>query len=298
MNSAFVFIKPHANTAGTRDLVSQKFAEVGITVKSEGELTGEQIDEQKLIDQHYYAIASKATILKPHQLPVPAAKFEETFGLSWEDALAQGVVFNAMDGCAYLGLDAFQLEKEWRKCTKLVKFGGGFYCGLVDTVEGKDPAYIFNAFFMSMRAAFVQPGTSIHFYEVEFNPEELKWEDFRGKVLGPTNPANAPADSLRGLIMANWESLGLEAQPDTGNNGVHASASPVEGLAERMNWLKADLEQDSFGAKLLSSGVITKQHISDWSVDPQVSGVGSLFDAVEDMDCSDCYDKLVEIAKL
>ena len=32
------------------------------------------IDEKKLIDQHYYAIASKATILKPEQLNVPADK--------------------------------------------------------------------------------------------------------------------------------------------------------------------------------------------------------------------------------
>jgi hypothetical protein len=39
-------------------------------------LTAEQIDEGKLIDQHYYAIASKATILKPEQLNVPADKFK------------------------------------------------------------------------------------------------------------------------------------------------------------------------------------------------------------------------------
>ena len=27
---------------------------------------------------------------------------------------------------------------------KLVKFGGGFYCGLIDTVKGKDPVYVMN----------------------------------------------------------------------------------------------------------------------------------------------------------
>ena len=30
-------------------------------------------------------------------MPVPAAKFEEAFGLSWKDALAAGSVFNALD---------------------------------------------------------------------------------------------------------------------------------------------------------------------------------------------------------
>ena len=28
----------------------------------------------------------------------------------------------------------------------------------------------------------------------------MKWEDFRGKFLGPTDPAQAPAGSLRNLI--------------------------------------------------------------------------------------------------
>ena len=30
-------------------------------------------------------------------MPVPAAKFEEAFGLSWNDALAAGSVYNALD---------------------------------------------------------------------------------------------------------------------------------------------------------------------------------------------------------
>jgi hypothetical protein len=34
-----------------------------------------------------------------------------------------------------------------------------------------------------------------------------------------------------------WEALGLRAPCNTSDNGVHASASPFEGLAEKMNWL-------------------------------------------------------------
>lgn len=59
-----------------------------------------------LIDQHYYAIASKATILKPDQIPVPKQLFEDSFGLSYESALADGLVFNAKDACTHLGVDA------------------------------------------------------------------------------------------------------------------------------------------------------------------------------------------------
>ena len=36
----------------------------------------------------------------PDQLNVPEDMFQSQFGLSWKDALASGMVFNAMDGCA------------------------------------------------------------------------------------------------------------------------------------------------------------------------------------------------------
>ncbi len=44
----------------------------------------------------------------------------------------------------------------------------------------------------------------------------LAWSDFRGKVLGPTDPAAAPAGSLRGQILAKWQDLGLKQVPNTG----------------------------------------------------------------------------------
>jgi len=298
MNTAFVFIKPHANTASVQALVSATLASKNITVLSEGELTAEEIDSGMLIDQHYYAIASKATLVKPNQLPVNSEKFEKQFGLTWEAALAQGNVYNALDACNYLGIDADALDAAWakaKKADKLVKLGGGFYAGLIDTIDGKEPIFTFNGFFMSMRAKFVVPGSSIHYYVVQFNPEELSWADFRGKVLGPTDPAAAPADSLRGIILADWVNLGLKTVPDTGDNGVHASASPFEGLCERLNWLKAPLEADDFGAQLLAAG-IPADTIKEWSVDPQVKG-RSLFDSLEDLDASACIAKAVELAQ-
>ena len=43
-NAAFVFIKPHANTTAAQNLVTSTLKAKGITIKSEGELTAEQID--------------------------------------------------------------------------------------------------------------------------------------------------------------------------------------------------------------------------------------------------------------
>ena len=86
-----MFIKPHAVTDKVKGLAK-------VT------------DKKKLLDQHYHAIAPKATILKPELLNVPEDKFQAQFVLSWKDALASGKVLNAMDGCAQLGLDAEQMD--------------------------------------------------------------------------------------------------------------------------------------------------------------------------------------------
>jgi len=300
-NAAFVFIKPHANTDKVRDLAKAGLTAKGIRILAEGSLTGEVIDEKKLIDKHYYAIASKATIKQPSELNVPADKFKEQFGLEWADVLASGKVFNALDGCKHLGIDASQMDAAWgqaKAAKKLVKFGGGFYCGLVE-IEGKEPVYIFNGFFMAMRSKFTTPGTAIYYYSVDWDPATLSWADFRGKVLGPTDPAEAPADSLRGQILAKWEELGLTGQPNVGDNGMHASASPFEGFAERNNWLGVPTKDDPFGSLMLGRGM-SESRIEEWSVDPQVKIAedkkGSIFDQLEDMDAAACLDKVVALS--
>lgn len=57
-NSAFVFVKPHANTPAVQSLVRQKLVAAGCVILSEVDIDGKTIDENKLIDQHYYAIGT------------------------------------------------------------------------------------------------------------------------------------------------------------------------------------------------------------------------------------------------
>jgi len=301
-NAAFVFIKPHAVTDKVKALAKAGLESKGIKILQEGSLSGEVIDSKKLIDNHYYAIAVKATIKKPNELNVPNDKFKEQFGLDWQAALDSGKVFNALDGCKEFGIDAEGMAAAWDTAKaekKLVKLGGGFYCGLL-SAGGKE-LYIMNGFFMSMRAKFTKPGTEIYYFSVEWNSSVLSWADFRGKVLGPTDPVEAPADSLRGKIFKDWEALGLKSVPNTGDNGMHASASPFEGTAERGNWLEVVLKDDVFGKQLLGAGM-SEAMIKDWSVDAQVNvGDGkkaSIFDQVEDMDSPDCLGKLVGLSKI
>jgi len=267
-------------------------------IVKEGTITSKEIDEKQLIDNHYYAIASKATILKPDALNVPKKMFTEKFGGDWDEQLKSGKIFNAKDACSHLGITSDELNTEWaksKKAGKLVKFGGGFYCGLVDTLPGKDPIYVMNGFFMSMRQNFVAEGVSIYYFVVEFESKDLSWEAFRGEVLGPTDPGTAPEGSLRGIFFKDWEKLGLKFVPNVGDNAVHASASPFEALAEKCNWLGMKAEDDAtFGVPLLK--VLDKKTFDDWSKDPAVtygptsefSIKKSVFDSVEDTDSDYC----------
>jgi nucleoside diphosphate kinase len=140
-NQAFVFIKPHAVTDKVKALATKTFDSMGLVIKGEGKIDGATIDNDKLIDNHYYAIANKAALTKPKDLNPPEAKqleFKEIFGLTWPDALRAGKVFNAVDGCRALGLTGDEMDCQWakaKKAKKLVKFGGGFYAGLVEPIK-------------------------------------------------------------------------------------------------------------------------------------------------------------------
>lgn len=120
-------------------------------------------------------------------------------------------------------------------------------------------------------------------------------------VLKSTKKAKG---SIRRTILDNYKALGLKSKPNTGDNGVHASASPFEGLAERVNWLGKKVEEDSFGKGLLAKGVPVET-IKKWSEDAQVSVVGetedgktmSVFDTLEDLDADISLAKVSKIGK-
>jgi hypothetical protein len=181
LNSAFVFVKPHANTQATRDLVREMLTEAGIDILSEQDIDGETIDKNGFIDQHYYSIASKATILPAAEIPVPVDKFESAFGETWRQVLEEDRASNAMEACKRFGCTPDELNAAWQKI-KPVKFGGGFYCAKISVNEQPD-IYVFNAFFMAMRAKFVGDN-SIHCFVVEWDPSRLSWSSFRNSVLG------------------------------------------------------------------------------------------------------------------
>jgi len=297
VNQAFVFVKPHAVTDKVLGLVSEGLAKAGIKITAEGSLTHDEIDRKSLIDNHYGAIASKATQLKPEEQNVNEKgqkQFQEMFGEDWKKAIEEGKVMNAKDACDKLKITGAELDEKWSTLTRgkdLLKFGGGHYVGKVGDT------YVINGFFMSMRDKYCREPAQIHYYVVEWDPTRLNWEDFRGKVLGGTDPVEAADNSLRRVIYDKWKDLGLSAQPDVGDNGVHASASPFEALAERVNWTGANVKEDTFGKAVLSLG-ISEETLKAWLADAQVKVDGkaqSIFDFLEDQNSKDNLEALKKV---
>lgn len=303
-NRAIIFIKPHANTPTVQEYVRNRLLDQNIfKIITEKEISSDEIEKKKLIDLHYYAIASKATLLNPHELTVPEAKFRDFFGIDYSVALQQKKVWNALDLCKKFSLSAEQLDALWKKAEsekdQVIKIGGGFYCGYLSDLN----VYVMNGFFMSMRSQFVKPNTSIHLFEVEWESNQMKWEDFRHKFLGVTDPSKAQRNSIRNVIFKEYKKFDLDAEPNKSMNAVHASASPFEGLVEKMNWLQQPPSSkngdDQFGKYLVK--FLGTRTLQKWSRDPvlfldaEKETKGSLFDSLEDMDVQDCLGQIQSI---
>jgi hypothetical protein len=165
-------------------------------------------------------------------------------------------------------------------------------------MKGKPDLYVFNAFFMTMRSKFVEPGTSIHCYEVQWSPSKLSWDAFRNQVLGPTDPADGPVGSLRKTILEQWKELGLTSPTRETMAFMLGAVSPFEDWLKRSTGWKRKRGRSVWCRILLKAGLSattiksgrTRVTMSDGSK-------GSIFDALEDMNAGDCLAKMVGIER-
>jgi len=295
VNHGFMFLKPDANIESVRQFVRQRLEERGVRIVAQGSIAAEEILEKRIIDEHYGSLAAKALDQSPvdHVVqPDGQARFKETFGLSWHEALARGIACNARDAMQRLGLSAAELDEKWTPLqigNGKAKLGGGFYAGYIDGL------YVINGFYMAMRSMYTEPGRSVTWFSVEWSSSDLPWEEFRIDLLGDTDPAAARACSLRGGVHRRWRELGLRSEPKVGDNVVHASASPFEAMLERANWTGTPFLADPFGRELLDRGV-SERVLKHWATDPIVNHGdqrSSLFDLFENLNSNEC----VEIAQ-
>ena len=298
MNTAFVFIKPHAVNDAVVALAKEHLAAAGCKVVLEGVLSAETIAERGIIDDHYAALAANAVKLSPSQLLVGEknkAGFEEAFGQTWHSAASSSKVMNLADFRAkFPDMSVLEIEKRWR-AGKTVKLAPGTYVSMLE----KEKVMVVNGFYGSMREKFVAPGVSVAWMVAEFDESAVPWSKFRTEVIGATDPTAAEKGSLRRKIMEGWKALGLGFEPSTSDNGVHASAGPVEGMRERMIWLSSKVAEDPFGKQMLAAGV--KPDMIDALCANSLIRVGDksgpAFDVFEEVDSSAALQDILELQK-
>lgn len=170
--------------------------------------------------------------------------------------------------------------------------------GLYVTKFDADGIWVINGFYLINREKFTAPGKKIRFYVVEWSEGDLTWKDFRALVVGPTDPTAAPRESLRGVIMHEWKQLGLAAEPTVSDNGIHASAGPLEGLVERHVWVGTEFAEDDFAAAAVAAGIplALLETLATNPVTTIRSETAPVFDLLEDKQSSEVIELLKLVA--
>merc|ERR1712227_1065710 len=172
-------------------------------------------------------------------------EFQKAFGLSWNDALEQGLVYNLVDGAAKLGLSMSELGTEYDKLKKgetMLKFGGGFYCGKVKDV------FVINGFYASMREQFTKPGTSILLPgRVESGPTLLG--RFPWKGFGRDGLQDRVPDLAAPLRVQRLEGVGPRLRAQHREQRCARVRKPVRGSCRA-----CQLAETALGVRQLRSG--------------------------------------------
>ncbi|CAK9030232.1 unnamed protein product [Durusdinium trenchii] len=218
-----------------------------------------------------------------------AQKFE-VYGRSLKDAMEREEVCSSVQAMEILDVDPSELL---RRCLAAgyEKLRSGLYCARLEGGKTGE-LFVLNGFYSRMREKFTAEGVTVHWHVVSWPASRLSWADFRSTVIGATNPKDATDGSLRARIRDDWEALGLKEETNYQDNGVHASAGPLEALRERMVWLGDDIEADSFGCALASACPIGLKTLVENPIITVDGKTGPAFDLLEEMDASESLEAL------
>ena len=233
--TAFLFIKPHAVNDKVIAYLTNQLHQNNYNIIKSGNLSASTMAKGSLVSKHYGTLAQRAMSIVPADLPLPAstslAKFQTEFGMSYQDAVQQQRVLNVSQYIAKhkINMEPFEFEKEWRS-NSCVKLFPGTYCAAMS-----NGSIVVNGFFPAMRAKFTSEKMAprgIHWFVVDWDESETSWHTFRTEFIGATDPTKAGPHSVRGHMRKNWKEFDLSHAPSGSDNGVHASASPVEAAYE------------------------------------------------------------------
>ncbi len=287
-NQGLILLKPSAATPAFSSYVTHVLREKGVELTGPMEVGMEAMQAGGLIDRHYAAIAGAAMTDQVGNLVLTAAsqeRFSSCFGLSWKDAVGAGSVFSAAQMMRLMGLqDGAAFLQRWLQ-TPQSKVGPGLYVARFTQPAG----FVLNGFYPALRQRFITPGAKVVVFGATFAPDRIPWERFRRDLIGDTRPQEASPGSLRRCLLERYNDLGLGTQPSVSQNGVHASAGPIEGLRERQIWLGEDPAATPLGQALLKSG-LSREILGAWIDNATLTlggATGPIFDLTENLNAGD-----------
>lgn len=271
-NRGFLYLSPQANSSKAQEAVRQLLAKHRIAIVGEGKIPTKVIDQEMLVDQQHYRIASVATLLKPSQALINAQLFERLTGVGWRTVLDNRCVFNALDALDYLGVSPDELSQRWKRAEaagRVYRVGEHQYVGLVGgddneagrgvglggvglggtaststasttsttSTRSKPAVFVLNGFFPALRQRFTNPGLTVHYFSVRWTATQLSYAAFLNDVVGEPLPRVAAAGSVRTILSKRWKALGLKSKPTSANIGLHVSGSPLQALMEQIVWM-------------------------------------------------------------
>lgn len=298
INQAVVFTKPvhHLGIDLSAEQLDRRarafFEEKGFSFAVNRTVSGSELAARNIIRQHYQMYSEASCTSSADALGLSGSakqKFEAAFGKNWDAEVAAGRIMGNPELLIKKGISAEHLFERWNECfasKATQKIQDGL---LIARLESLD-CYCINAFYPVMEANFNNPVNVMHYYVVEFSPEQTSWEQFRKTILGSTDASKAAQESFRGQLYAEFA-----VEYPGRDNFVHGSAGPLEGFIERTIHEDAvDMHSNPVGHYLAQKGM-DLPGFKQWKAAQSIAQLGALFDATEEKNTDDIRGDLENI---
>jgi nucleoside diphosphate kinase len=291
-NQVLFFLKPESFDDGVATdklvgLVSDKLAEYDLEIGAIRVLGSAYLRESRVIEQHYGVINKIAREGRSALSADAEAKLSDEFS---EQLDSDVPVLGGYEAAERYGLSADELQ-ELVDGGASARLASGTYLAEVETGGAK--ALVLNGFHPAQVEYYTAPGRAILVFEGVTGTE---WEKLRTDLLGATDPSKAAEGSIRAELLSRAGEFGLK-EVDQGHNALHASAGPVEALAELERFLGVELQETRAGSALLEAGFSSDEvrELMSNSIVDEDKGLSS-FDATEEVDTSPAIETLREAA--
>jgi hypothetical protein len=296
---AVLFVKPEAaaladgvDVEAVLKLIGDQVADWKLSVDAISVLGARYLEQHNIIARHYGVINQISRNGADAISDDAKAKLEELFG----EELRAGA--RVVGGHQFLA--TYPQFTPWALDVLVTNLGAKKLAPGTNSAQarvGDATLLVLNGFHPYQLEHFTSPGRAIITMAVRGAGD---WKALRNEFCGATNPAAAAAGSLRRTILDRRQELGIK-QIDQGNNAVHFSAGPLEGMVETMRYFTDYSAENAltpsdtcFGRLLLGSG-FDQQQLAHLAGNPTLQSNGrrvSAFDLTEEKNPAEALELL------